>query len=219
MKDALLRLYGLVLLAFAALPAQAVTLDFNCISNSSITDCNAGMAQLSVAVVDIGGGQVQFSFFNSGPAASSITDVYFDDGSLLGIAGLIDVDDGTGGDPGVDFSQGASPGNLPSGNNASPPFQTTAGFLADSNPAVQHNGVNPGEWLGIIFDLQSGMTFADVLTELGNGDLRIGIHVQGFASGGSESFINNPVPVPDAVWLFGSGLLGLAGVARRKRTA
>jgi len=219
MKDALLRFYGLVLLAFAALPAQAVTLDFNCISNSSATDCNAGMAQLSVAVVDIGGGQVQFSFFNSGPAASSITDVYFDDGSLLGIAGLIDADDGTGGDPGVNFSQGASPGNLPAGNNASPPFQATAGFLADSNPAVQPNGVNPGEWLGIIFDLQSGMTFADVLTELGNGDLRIGIHVQGFASGGSESFVNSPVPVPAAVWLFGSGLLGLAGVARRKRTA
>ena len=28
-----------------------------------------------------------------------------------------------------------------------------------------------------------------------------------------------PVPVPAAVWLFGSGLLGLAGVARRKKTA
>jgi len=28
----------------------------------------------------------------------------------------------------------------------------------------------------------------------------------------------NPVPVPAAVWLFGSGLLGLVGVARRKRS-
>jgi hypothetical protein len=27
------------------------------------------------------------------------------------------------------------------------------------------------------------------------------------------------VPVPAAVWLFGSGLLGLAGVARRKQSA
>ena len=26
-----------------------------------------------------------------------------------------------------------------------------------------------------------------------------------------------PVPVPAAVWLFGSGLLGLVGVARRKK--
>ncbi|MEZ5540851.1 MAG: VPLPA-CTERM sorting domain-containing protein [Pseudomonadota bacterium] len=29
----------------------------------------------------------------------------------------------------------------------------------------------------------------------------------------------NHVPVPAAAWLFGSGLLGLLGVARRKRTA
>ena len=48
-----------------------------------------------------------FEFFNAGPAHSSITDVYFDDGTLLGIAGLIDADDGTLGpmaDPDVDFS-------------------------------------------------------------------------------------------------------------------
>ena len=28
----------------------------------------------------------------------------------------------------------------------------------------------------------------------------------------------NPVPLPAAVWLFGSGLLGLVGIARRKKT-
>jgi hypothetical protein len=31
------------------------------------------------------------------------------------------------------------------------------------------------------------------------------------------NFITTPVPVPAAVWLFGSGLLGLIGVARRKQ--
>ena len=32
----------------------------------------------------------------------------------------------------------------------------------------------------------------------------------------SGDIINNPVPVPAAVWLFGSGLLGLVAVARRR---
>jgi hypothetical protein len=31
------------------------------------------------------------------------------------------------------------------------------------------------------------------------------------------SFSTTPVPMPAAVWLFGSGLIGLVGVARRKR--
>lgn len=33
------------------------------------------------------------------------------------------------------------------------------------------------------------------------------------------SFQMSPVPVPAAVWLFGSGLLGLVGIARRKAAA
>jgi hypothetical protein len=211
----------LVLLSAAMLIssfAHATTVSFYCISGNSTTDCATGVAQLSVDVTDIGGNQVQFDFINSGPAASSITDVYFDDGALLGIASLIDANEGIGGDPGVDFMQGASPGNLPAGNMATPPFVTTAGFLADSNSPVPQSGVNPGEWLGIVFDLQSGFTFADVISDLTDGSLRIGMHVQDFSGGGSESFVNNPVPVPAAVWLFGSGLLGLVGVARRKRS-
>ena len=34
---------------------------------------------------------------------------------------------------------------------------------------------------------------------------------------GSVPFSGNPVPVPAAAWLFGSGLVGLAGIARRRR--
>jgi len=33
---------------------------------------------------------------------------------------------------------------------------------------------------------------------------------------GSPSIVSSPVPLPAAVWLFGSGLMGLAGVVRRK---
>jgi hypothetical protein len=41
----------------------------------------------------------------------------------------------------------------------------------------------------------------------------------GWFGGGDENNPPNEVPVPAAVWLFGSGLLGLVGVARRSRKA
>ena len=202
--------YLLAILVFAAAPARAATLSFFCITDNLAADCATGESQLTVNVTDPGGNKVLFHFKNSGPNASSVTDVYFDDGSLLGLSQITDG-------PGVSFSQYASPPNLPGGNNVNPPFQVTAGFLADSNPPVQPNGVNPGEWLKIYFSLQSGGTFNDVINELGDGRLRIGIHVQGFTSSGSESLVNLPAPVPAAMWLFGSGLLGLVGIARRNK--
>ena len=166
-------------------PTPATALGFDCISDNLAGDCAIGEAQLSVDVSDPGGSQVLFTFTNSGPDASSITDVYFDDGALLGIAAIINDP------PDVVFSVPATPSNLPSANSASPPFVTTAGFSADSDPPPQPNGVNPGESLGIVFDLIGGLTFADVLADLADGSLRIGIHVQGFATGGSESLVND----------------------------
>ena len=68
----------------------------------------------------------------------------------------------------------------------------------------------PGETLGVVFSLRAGGSHADVISELGDGSLRIGIHVQAFASGGSESFVNTvPDPSPAALLLAASTLAGL----------
>jgi len=194
-----------IVCGFIAAPTMADLYGFRSITNNNAANAATGEVQLSVDVTATGINQVSFEFMNAGPLPSSITDVYFDNGALLNMASIING-------PGVDFEQYASPGNLPGGNGID--FETTAGLSADSRPPTQPNGVNPGEWVKIIFDLQDGMNFGHVTSQLGTGELRIGIHVQGFADGGSESFVN-VVPAPAAV-LFGMLGLGAAGVRLRR---
>lgn len=177
----------------------------------------------------IGANQVLFRFRNVGSNNSSITDVYFDDGTLLAISSVVN-----GSIPGVNFSAGAFPRDLPGGNAVD--FDTTAGFSADSNPPVQPRGVNPGEELGILFDLQGSQTYASVVNSMSLsvanpgvdvlGGLRIGIHVQGISGGFSESLVNgvctgscndDVVPEPGFYGLLATGLVGLAFTAKKIR--
>lgn len=183
-----------------------------------------GMANLRADVLDIGVQSVRFLFTN-GSNVSSLTDVYFADGALFNKINRI-----TASNNGVVFSQGATPKNLPGGNGISVPFLTTAGFSADSDPPVSLNGVQnsdvTGEWLAIDFLLKDGKTFADVLFALtlpAGGDwLRVGLHVQSFAGGYSESFINkqlaiSPVPEPATYGMMAVGLCLLGFAARRRK--
>jgi hypothetical protein len=218
MKKVTILAVTLVFVLFFTRAEAAPTYSFVNITNNNVGDAAIGEAQLFVELFDVGSDQVNFYFTNIGPADSSITDVYFDDGSLLDIASIDNSDSG------VQFSQDADPPDLPGGNTVIPPFATTTDFSADSDPPVPSNGVNPGEYLGIIFDLQPGAVFADVIGDLASGELRIGIHVQGFASGGSESFINNGIvdgngviPAPGALVLCSIGA-GCLGWLRRRRT-
>jgi len=145
-----------------------------------------------------------------------IDGVYFFDGVLLdeGIVSFIDADDGVGGDPGVDFETPASPAHLP-GYSPGPLLSVIAD--ADGDPPVggpAGNGVNVGETLGVLFALDPGKTYADVITGMNAGTIVVGIHTQGFGEY-SEGFIT--IPAPGAVFLGSLGTI-LVGWARRRRS-
>lgn len=193
----------IVAMLMAAVPAKAndiltsqtFTFTYSCTNNNPQYFATL-LAQMSVVVTDEGSNQVSFTFYNNVGLASSITDVYFDDGALLGIASIAQS-------AGVAFSQNATPGELPGAHGCNPVFVTTAGFSADSDPPAEPNGVDAAvEWLKITFNLKTGKTFSDVIGQLLSGVLRIGIHVQGLPNGGSDSFVSGP---PKAVTLASFG--------------
>lgn len=169
---------------------------------------------------DSGNNLVRFTFRNEVGVNSSISEIYFDDGTLLGISTLIN-------DPNfTDFVPGsASPGNLPGGQNLDPPFETTQGFLADAqgNPS---NGIDQAsERVHIYFELKEGQTYADLLNavQLGGaeGGLRIGLHVRSIGDHEeSASFVSviPVVPTPGAA-AGGLALLGLIASSRRRALA
>lgn len=211
------------LLVGLAAQADVVTYGFHCITNNNPSSCAIGEAQLFVDAVRYGqtvpigsssygpssNNEVLFRFRNTGPAASVITGVYFDDDLLLGSLSLIGMS-------GVQFSEGGSPPVLPGGASISPPFVRTFWATADEPPP--QNGVGPGEALGVLFTLQAGKSWDDVMADLASRDLRIGLHVQAFPGGYSESFVNNgAVPEPAAILLVGSVLLLLGRRLRAQK--
>jgi len=143
--------------------------------------------------------------------------VYFYDGALLGIADLIE-------NPAeeVDFTEGATPGHLPGIDLGS--HKLVAGYEldtlsllgsadADPNPAI--NGIGIGESLGVLFDLQPGQTYEDVVAGIINKTIMVGIKAQGFGPY-SETFVAVPVPAPAALVLGALGA-GAVGLLRRRK--
>ena len=179
-----------------------------------------GESQLFVDVTDSGNNQVLFTFLNIGPSPSIITNIYFEEGAtppLMNIDTIINT-------PGtVRFTEitTSSIGGPPGGANIGWNNNATEFRVDPANPAPTW-GINPFESLGILFDLSSTYTFANVISDLNSKDWRIAFHVQGFLDDGSDSFVingpvNTPVPEPSVMLLMGTGIAALAGSRLRRR--
>lgn len=161
--------------------------------------------------------KVGFTFNNSSIVTSSITDIYFDaypDSGLLKTSNVAILNG-----QGVFFSKGASPKTLPGGAGLVPKFDKTPEYSADSDSPVSLKGINPGEWLKLIFTLEANKSYNDVIEQISNGgsfcqpNLRIGIHIQSLPDrcNDSASAINctQPVSEPATITLLSFSLLAL----------
>jgi hypothetical protein len=199
---------ALIIAVLAVSSAHAVIYDFEVFTTNGIySDSLDGM----YVEVTNGAGYVDLTFYNGAAVQSTISGVFFDDGSLLGIDSITNSPTYTS------FSAPRTMGVFPSGHQLDPPFVTEKEFNSGANNPPPWKGINDGdlvnEWVIVTFELTSGGMLADVIAELNSGALRIGIHITNLADGSSESAILVPEPAT-------MGLLGLGGLLllrRRKR--
>lgn len=187
-------------------------LGFNRItSNSSQGD----QVNLNLNVSQVDANTLQFTFSNLSGIESVVSEIYFQDvnGMIARYQILNDQNIGR-----VVFEEGASPANLPGGQDIS--FSTSFAMQAD-NPSPKY-GINPNEALTIYVDLNEGVAVATLLAGLQGGNVRIGAHVQSIAGGDSDSYVSGggggaAAPEPGTMALMGSGLLAGWLVRRRGR--
>jgi len=197
--------------AFAVSATQATTLDFICFTNNVPGDCSQLSQNIKVDISNPADDDVLFVFRNQAPIPATVSNIYWDS-SLLNYGSPVITNS-----PGVIFSVGGNPPTLPGGQMLTPPFASDFRVSAEPPPAT--NGIEPGEQLMVKLDLALGVSYGDFLSSFAelNGS-RIGLHVisVGLNEENSESMIT-VIPVPGALPLMLSGILGLSLLARRRR--
>ncbi len=201
---------------FFSLTLQAATLQLSVFEN------NAGAFSGTVDIALIDADTVVTTFNNTsildGPVINSL---YFESGVADWLSDPVwsNTDAPGNNKDDIVFKLASKSSGVPGGQNINWAVSHKSGATAyklDAFSPSPFNGLNSGESLQIMWGFTGN--FDMFIADINGGDSRFSVHVHDCFGSNSCSAVS-AVPVPAAAWLFGSGLLGLAGVARRKKSS
>jgi hypothetical protein len=153
----------------------------------AVNDC-PGEMNFFMVITDISERKIMITFHNQSPVNCVISDIIFADGGLYSIS----VQSARGSvEPGklaCGIDTGMASHHYPTG----PYHDSGNARLANHDTAALQDGIKPNESLGIIFDLQAGITLVDVITALSREKLNINLKLLGDAPGTAGILINEP---------------------------
>lgn len=166
-------------------------------------------AVATLVFTPVGNASYVWSFTNSGLMYGPTDSVYLQ--AVFTNTGtndlVISVDNGS-------FGQGIGHGSFPT---AAYPEAGKYEFNFDGHNSLLNRTIAAGESVNFLFGMYApvtSVTAGTYTTATANLAINGGTNVLE-ASGGQ--FVATVVPVPAAVWLLGSGLIAVAGIARRRR--
>ena len=193
---------------FASSPAHAVLVEFEAFNYP--TEYEDSAFELYAEVLAVDQDTVRIELYNDSLMPSSIQAIYFEEGVL---AEIVEIELGLG----TDFQVQDTISNLPASHKLDPIFDTA--FAVTSCPPDSHSGIEPDQYIAIVFDLVDDATFEDLIGLIDSGDLRIGLRIRTNpsivvvpdvveeASDYSSFSAVNVIPEPSTLALLGLGSL------------
>ena len=170
-------------------PASGIRLGFKQIAGNGREGDYPEETNIFMDITDVHERCIKITFHNRAPVPCAISDIIFSDGEMFSISVQSARVSGKVGRPACSID--ACTGEHPSAPGPCPDASTGRMSRQDAFDTTDlEDGIKPNESLGIIFDLQAGITLADVISALSKGNLNISVKLQGNAMGGGGLLVN-----------------------------
>jgi len=171
-------------------PAAGIRLGFKPVSGYDRGNECLGDTHFFMDITDIRERRIMITFHNRATLPCAISDIYFVDGDTFSISVQSARETDVAGVPAcaIEAANGTR-------QSAPEPYHDSSSYQAARHPpagadSVQ-DGIKPNESLGIVFDLQPGITLADVVSALSKGMLNISLKLLGVARGPAGILVND----------------------------